>query len=307
MAEFIRRISTWRSTAAALAIGAVALTSCGLPESEGADVSTRDLPAATTSTERTTTTERATTTSKAPKATTTTSTIAPGIPEGRRTTVTRVVDGDTIEVDGGEKVRLIGINTPETKDPRKGVECFGHEASAAAEELMPPGTEVVLETDVEATDRYGRTLAYVHRIPDGLFVNHDLVARGFAEVATYPPNVRHTDTFIAAQREAREAGRGLWSACGGTEEAAAAPPATTPPAPAPAPEPAPAPAPAPPPPTPAPAPAPAGGGCHPSYPTLCLPGSPDLNCADVPAKNFPVLPPDPHRLDGDKDGIGCES
>lgn len=299
MAGCTRRISTWRSTAAALAIGAVALTSCGLPESEGADVSTRDLPAATTSTERTTTTERATTTSTAPKTTTTTTTpVAPGVPDGRRTTVTRVVDGDTIEVDGGEKVRLIGINTPETKDPRKGVECFGHEASAAAGELMPPGTEVVLETDVEATDRYGRTLAYVHRVSDGLFINHDLVARGFAEVATYPPNVRHTDTFVAAQREAREAGRGLWSACGGVE-AAAAPPATTPPAPAPAPAPAP-------PPTPAPAPAP-GGGCHPSYPTLCLPGSPDLNCSDIAEKRFPVLPPDPHRLDGDKDGIGCES
>src|SRR5690606_24469165 len=55
------------------------------------------------------------------------------------------------------------------------------------------------------------------------------------------------------------------------------------------------------------APPPPASGCHPSYPTLCLPGSPDLNCADIPAKNFPVLPPDPHRLDGDKDGYGCES
>lgn len=135
------------------------------------------------------------------------------IPEGEDRVVVRIVDGDTIVVDGDEKIRLIGIDTPETKDPRKPVECFGREASAFIESLIPAGTAVRLAYDVERTDRYDRTLAYIYRLTDGLFVNLELAEQGYAQVATYPPNVAHVDEFLEATRRAREAGRGLWSAC----------------------------------------------------------------------------------------------
>lgn len=134
-------------------------------------------------------------------------------------TVVRVVDGDTIRVrldgDGEERVRLIGIDTPETKDPRRPVQCYGREAAARTVSLLPPGTRVRLERDVEPRDRYGRLLAYVYRASDGLFVNLALVREGYALVLTIPPNVAHAEEFVAAARGAREAGRGLWSACGG--------------------------------------------------------------------------------------------
>lgn len=135
-------------------------------------------------------------------------------------TVTRVVDGDTIMVETGgveERVRLIGIDTPETVKPGTEVECFGKEASSHAQELMPEGTEVVLVRDVEARDRYDRLLAYVYRASDGLFVNESLVADGYAQPATYPPNVEHAEDLVAAGREAREHGLGLWGRCGGDD------------------------------------------------------------------------------------------
>jgi micrococcal nuclease len=136
------------------------------------------------------------------------------LPPGLDTTVDRVVDGDTIVVAGGHHVRLIGIDTPETKDPRKPVQCFGREASAFVAELLPSGTGVRLIGDVEARDVYDRTLAYVYRLPDGLFVNADVVRQGYARVLTIPPNVAYTDELLTLAQQAREAGRGLWSACG---------------------------------------------------------------------------------------------
>ncbi|MDP8927682.1 MAG: thermonuclease family protein [Actinomycetota bacterium] len=136
------------------------------------------------------------------------------LPAGLATTVTRIVDGDTLYVaDLPERVRLIGIDTPETRHPNKGVECYGREASARLAELVPPGTRVRLEFDVERHDRYGRPLAYVWRADDPLHVNLAMVRDGYAQAYTVPPNVRHSDQFVAAQREARDAGRGLWSAC----------------------------------------------------------------------------------------------
>ena len=129
--------------------------------------------------------------------------------------ITREVDGDTIVVNGGTRIRLIGINTPETHDPRKPVECFGAEAAQHTAALVPPGTPVRLVYDVDRLDRYGRTLAYVYRSSDGLFLNAALVRDGFAEAATYPPNVAHADEFVALARSARTAGRGLWGECGG--------------------------------------------------------------------------------------------
>lgn len=151
-------------------------------------------------------------------------------PGAERATVVRVVDGDTIEVeitgraDGPgagtalvgsvEKVRLLGIDTPESVRPGTPIECFGRESSAAAKALLE-GLEVWLVKDVEERDQYDRLLRYVY-IGDEM-ANARLVVNGYAQVYTYPPNIRHADLFVALQREARENDRGLWSAdtCGG--------------------------------------------------------------------------------------------
>jgi len=130
--------------------------------------------------------------------------------------VTRVVDGDTIEVrfpDGrSEKVRYIGMNTPEVYG---GTECFGKKASAYNKALVSDKT-VWLEMDVEKRDKYSRLLAYVYLDPNGdAMVNAILVAQGYAQMATYPPNVKYVDLFRKLQRGAREDARGLWSECQG--------------------------------------------------------------------------------------------
>jgi micrococcal nuclease len=129
------------------------------------------------------------------------------------TRVERVVDGDTIRVTGHERVRLIGIDTPETVDPRRPVQCFGREASARTKPLLPVGTPVRLVYDVDRYDRYGRTLAYVYRARDGLFVNASLVRDGYAVAYTVPPDVAHADDFVRFERLARSTTRGLWRSC----------------------------------------------------------------------------------------------
>ena len=142
-----------------------------------------------------------------------------------RATVVRAVDGDTVVVraagqEGDATVRLIGIDTPETKKPDAPVECFGKEASAHLATLLPPGTDVDLEPDVEARDRYGRLLAYVHR-DDGLFVNLAMVADGYADALTIAPNVAHEPQLRAAVRAARDRDLGLWGSCPGPHSASA--------------------------------------------------------------------------------------
>jgi micrococcal nuclease len=135
-----------------------------------------------------------------------------GAGEGR---VVKVVDGDTIHVLVGgrrEKVRYIGVDTPETKHPTKGVQCFGRAASAFNERLVAH-ERVRLVRDVEERDRYGRLLAYVYRLRDGLFVNAELARLGYARTLTIAPDVRHAAHFSALAREARAEGRGLWSGC----------------------------------------------------------------------------------------------
>jgi len=137
---------------------------------------------------------------------------------GRATDVTveRVIDGDTVVVrlpGGHERVRLVGIDTPETVDPRKPVQCFGKEASNHTKALLPKGTPIRLERDVEARDKYGRLLAHVFRRQDGMFVNLDLAEEGYARPLTIPPNVAYADQFAGAAAEAQRAGRGLWRAC----------------------------------------------------------------------------------------------
>lgn len=135
-----------------------------------------------------------------------------GAPARIAAAVVRVIDGDTIEVaiDGRqETVRLIGVDTPETVHPTIGVEPFGPEASAFTKRLLPPGTRVWLELDVQERDRYGRLLAYVY-LPDGRMLNAELLRAGLAQLLTVPPNVRYVELFTRLQREARETGRGLW-------------------------------------------------------------------------------------------------
>lgn len=144
--------------------------------------------------------------------------------------VTRAVDGDTIEVEvksrvegpgagaalAGESydVRLLGIDTPESVSPREPVECFGREAAAAAAALLE-GATVKLVKDVEERDGFDRLLRYVYLGAE--LANARLVANGYANAYTYPPNVRHAELFVALERGARESGRGLWSpsACSG--------------------------------------------------------------------------------------------
>jgi micrococcal nuclease len=124
--------------------------------------------------------------------------------------VVRIVDGDTIHVQIGgrrEKVRYIGINTPEVHHPTKGAEPGGREASEQNRALVT-GKRIRLELDVQDRDRYGRLLAYVW-VGD-VMINAELVRRGYAQVMTIPPNVRYQALFLKLQRDAREAGRGLW-------------------------------------------------------------------------------------------------
>lgn len=126
--------------------------------------------------------------------------------------VTRVVDGDTIicDVDGVKtRVRLIGVDTPETVHPQKPVEAFGAEASAYTKSMLD-GQAVSLEYDVERTDRYGRDLCYVW-LADGTMFNDLLLIEGFATVATYPPNVKYVERFTESARLARERGAGLYA------------------------------------------------------------------------------------------------
>lgn len=132
--------------------------------------------------------------------------------------VVRVVDGDTVVVDIGdsrETVRLIGIDTPETVKPDSPVECFGPEASAFTKHLLPEGTAVRVERDVEARDDYGRLLVYLYRADDGTFVNLYLVEQGYATLLTFPPNVAHVEEFVDAAQAAQQANLGLWAGCTG--------------------------------------------------------------------------------------------
>jgi len=127
--------------------------------------------------------------------------------------VLRVIDGDTILVSLGgreERVRYIGVDTPETVAPERPVECFGKEASDANAALVA-GKTIRLERDVSDRDRFGRLLRYVYI--GGVHVNEELVRRGYATVTTFPPDVRETARFRALEQEAREAGRGLWRTC----------------------------------------------------------------------------------------------
>lgn len=135
--------------------------------------------------------------------------------EGDRVLVTKVVDGDTIELQSGIKVRLIGIDTPETKDPRRPVGCFGKEASKEVKGLLT-GREVILQKDVSDTDKYKRLLRYVFLpLEDGqiLFVQDYLVREGFGKVLTFPPDVKYNGQLREAEAYAKINKKGLWGRC----------------------------------------------------------------------------------------------
>jgi micrococcal nuclease len=200
--------------------------------------------------------------------------------------VVSITDGDTIRVQfGGHEypVRYIGMDTPET---HFGIEPLGP-AAADANARLVADKQVVLEKDVSETDKYGRLLrdVWLHDGSGWLLVNLELVRLGFAQVATYPPDVKYTDSLLLpAQRAARAACIGLW---GSGEPASSATPAATAPR------------------------GLVGGSCEPSYPDICVPlDSPDLDCGDISARRFRVLwdvpNPDPDRFDGNHDGIGCQ-
>ncbi len=270
------------------------------------------------------------------------------IPTGaERAKVVSVVDGDTIKVERAngqtKTVRLLLIDTPETRDPNDPVECYGAEATKRTKTMLPKGRTVYLEKDVSDTDRYKRLLRYVwfKGAKDGkaYLANELLVKEGYAALSTYPPDVTRVEQIRDAEREARSEERGLWETCGGID---------TPLNPTPIPRPT-----APPliadcsafgsfeeaqtyyranpgataldpngdgracevyfgvdqpaaPPTGG-APPPAAGGCDLSYPGVCIPPAPpDLDCGQIGYRGFAVVPPDPHGFDGDNDGVGCE-
>lgn len=147
-----------------------------------------------------------------------TSTFVSIVPEHmEKARVKKVVDGDTIELETGQKVRYIGIDTPETKHPTKGIQCFGKEASEMNRKLVE-GKEIYLTKDVSETDRYKRLLRYVY-LPDptgtneALFVNKYLVEEGYAYSLTYPPDVKYSVLFSELQKKAHEENKGLWAKC----------------------------------------------------------------------------------------------
>lgn len=137
---------------------------------------------------------------------------------GQEVLVTRVIDGDTIEVQTGmdiSTVRYIGVDTPETVDPRRPVQCFGRQASKENKKLVE-GKKVILVKDVSETDKYGRLLRYIYvKLENGelLFVNDYLIRQGFAKASTFPPDVKYSQAFLEAEREARENKMGLWNSC----------------------------------------------------------------------------------------------
>jgi micrococcal nuclease len=215
--------------------------------------------------------------------------LAPAAPAGAQTvltgTVSRVIDGDTVRVvsRGFETpVRLLGIDTPETRAPGTPVQCWGPRATAAMRRLAPPGARVRLVTDPgqDTRDRYGRLLAYVYRPGMRASVNLVMVRTGNARAYVYdrerPP--RYADAYARAQAAARRARRGLWGPpCHGGTAAPARTPAAV-----------------------------AGPRCDPGYRGACVPPAPpDLDCDDVRAR-VRVVGDDPHRLDGNGDGWGCE-
>ena len=201
-------------------------------------------------------------------------------------TVSSVKDGDTVYVSDGREVRLAQVDAPERN------ECYGSQSTAALSKLaFGKPVELRRPSNGPEHDKYGRTLAELR--VDGKSIDEELVRSGAAE---WYEQFAHEDADIArrlqaAEADARAARRGLWSAC---KEGAASPPRE--------------PSPAAPPSVQRFAAAPSGSNCHPAYPDDCLPPSPDLDCGTIGHRvRVDRAHGDPHRLDADRDGWGCES
>lgn len=190
----------------------------------------------------------------------------------QRGIVTKVVDGDTINVaidNHTFPVRYIGMDTPEPG------ESMGLQAKTQ-NALFVEGKSVTLYRDKSETDKYDRLLRYV--FVGGLFINYEMVKTGYAEAKSYSPDTACDSYFAQTQIEAMAASLGLWGVLPPTEARISSPivVGTT-------------------------------SNCDPAYPTVCIPPPPpDLDCPDIPYTNFKVLPPDPHNFDGNGDGVGCE-
>lgn len=211
-------------------------------------------------------------------------------------TVTRVIDGDTVRIAsrGFETpVRLVGIDTPETRAPGVPIQCFGPEATRMTARLLPVGTRVYVQSDPTQAvrDRYGRFLGYVFTqgtpANPTRSVNYVLVRTGRAKVYVYG-GVRflRADDFFRAQHRARKAKYGLWGPpCDGD---------TTKPDPGSA--------------HPVALVGATAGRCDPNYTGACVPPyPPDVDCPELTARRFRSVGSDPHGLDGDHDGVACES
>jgi micrococcal nuclease len=193
--------------------------------------------------------------------------------------VSRVVDGDTVEVrlhGQVRSVRLIGVDTPETVAPGQPVECYGAPASRYTTRILE-GERVHLEFDEERNDHYGRLLAYVWS--ESTLFNRRLVARGLATVAIYPPNDKYEARLITSEERALAANRGLWDACAQGQRRSRNQGGT----------------------------APRRGPCDSNYMGACVARyPPDLDCPEVSATRFESVGDDPHGFDGDHDGVACE-
>lgn len=203
--------------------------------------------------------------------------------------VLSIYDGDTLTLASGSRVRLLQIDTPELGPG----ECYSRAARTSLLRLVPLGSRVVLESDarLDKVDRYGRLLRYIHR--GSTNVNVRLVSLGAAAPYFYGGDLgRYAPRLLAEAKKARAAKRGLWRACPGTrldpyraiDTGAGGPPTNTPPP---------------------------DGKCDPNYAGACVPPyPPDLDCADLRALGLAlpvrVIGSDPHHLDGDHDGLGCE-
>ena len=133
--------------------------------------------------------------------------------------VVKVIDGDTIEIETGERVRFIGVDTPETVHPKKSIQCYGREASNKMKSLLS-NKWIYLEKDVSETYRYGRLLRYIY-LPnpdnptEAIFIDEYLIENGYGKVITYPPDVKYHDELLIAQKNAQAENRGLWQKCQG--------------------------------------------------------------------------------------------
>ena len=202
--------------------------------------------------------------------------------------VQNVVDGDTVDVrltnGRRERVRLIGIDTPELRP----AECLGPQSKLRTQQLARGKRVQLIGDSTQATrDRYRRLLAYVV-LPRNRDLGRQLIAEGFGNVYVYNRPFQRLSAYRIAERSAKTGGRGLWGQCVGAQP------------------------PAPQPPPPPPPPPPPSGTCAASYPDVCIPPPPpDLDCGEISHRRFRVrwdVPdPDPHSFDGDRDGVGCES